>query len=274
MNFDAVSNLRVLAIGDAIRDRYVFVKPLGKSIKESVLSVGYEREEEYRGGIWAVAADLEALCAQVDVMHSEYVMRNTRWVEGIYTRKLITEHRVQREQAAGAALDIASYDLVVVADFGHGTMSPDLIKRVTREARFLAVNAQTNSTNFGFNPVTKYPRADYVVIDKLEAQLALHDRDSRIEEIVPRLGYQKIVVTLGAEGALGYDSGNFYRAPALTQQVVDTIGAGDAFLAMSAPFAATGASIKDLVDVGNLAGAAKVGIVGHRRSVNRKDLRG
>jgi sugar/nucleoside kinase (ribokinase family) len=66
--------------------------------------------------------------------------------------------------------------------------------------------------------------------------------------------------------------------PALTGSVVDLVGAGDAFLAVSAPFAAVGADMLDVGFVGNVAGALKVGIVGHRSSIDRvtlvKSLRG
>lgn len=273
MNFGTLSHLRVLMIGDAIYDRYVFVKPLGKSIKETVISVAYEREETYRGGVWAAAAHIRDMVAHVDVMHGPRVLTNTRYIEGVYHRKLFTLHEVS-EQPAKADFDIGSYDLVIVADFGHGTMKPALIERVTREAKFLAVNAQTNSSNFGFNLITKYPRADFVVIDELEARLAAHDKDSAIEDVIRSLGFDRIVVTLGSNGAIGFDNGMFFREPALTREVVDTIGAGDAFLAVSSLFACVDCGIDEVVRMGNRAGAAKVRVLGHQRAVSIEDLDG
>ena len=270
MNFDAVKNFRVLVVGDAIYDKYVFVRPLGKSIKESVISVAHEREEVYRGGVWAAAEHVKQICAQVDVMHGPRVLVNTRFVEGPVMRKLFTLHET-REQEPSNGLLIGDYDVVIVTDFGHGTMTAELIERVSEEARFLAVNAQTNSSNFGFNLITKYRRADYVVVDELEARLAVHDKDAPIEDIVRLLPYSKIVVTLGSRGAVGFD-GAFYGESAIADTVVDTMGAGDAFLAVSAPFAAAGVSIRELVHVGNLAGAAKVGIIGHQHAVRREAL--
>jgi sugar/nucleoside kinase (ribokinase family) len=136
------------------------------------------------------------------------------------------------------------------------------------------VNTQTNATNFGFNMITKYPRADLVVLDELEARLAVHDRDGDIEDVVlklDRLGYHRLIVTRGIHGAIGFD-GAFERQEALTDKVTDTMGAGDAFLAVASPFAAVGASLKTLVRLGNAAGAAKVGIVGHRSSVTKEAL--
>ena len=151
-------------------------------------------------------------------------------------------------------------------------MTKDLIERITKEARYLAVNAQTNATNYGFNLITKYPRADLVVVDELEARLAAQDRDSPLEDVIPRLGFGKIIVTRGIHGAIGFD-GSFERQEALTDKVLDSMGAGDAFLAVASPFAAAGASMKDLISIGNAAGAIKVGIVGHRESVTKDALR-
>jgi sugar/nucleoside kinase (ribokinase family) len=200
-------------------------------------------------------------------------MRNIYFVDEIYTRKLFNVHEMHNDVDEPMQRDIRSYDLVIVTDFGHGALTKDLIERVTREARYLAVNAQTNSMNFGFNLITKYPRADFVVVDELEARLAARDRDSPIEDVILSLGYRNIIVTMGKNGAVGFD-GAFERQPARTETVLDTMGAGDAFLAASAPFAAAGLPMRELVKIGNAAGALKVGIIGHRQSVTREMLEG
>ena len=59
---------------------------------------------------------------------------------------------------------------------------------------------------------------------------------------------------------------------AFTQQVVDTVGAGDAFLSVTSPLAAIGVDIETLGLIGNAVGALKVGIVGHRNSVEKVPL--
>ena len=200
------------------------------------------------------------------------VMWNSRLVDDIYLRKLSVVHELRRDSTTPQDYDIREYDLVIVTDFGHGTMTKELRERVTREARFLAVNAQTNATNFGFNLITKYPRADLVVIDEMEARLAAHDRDSPIEDVILALGFRNIIITMGVNGATGFD-GVFERSKALTDTVIDSMGAGDAFLSVVSPFAAAGVAMKDLLRIGNAAGAAKVGIVGHRSSVGKEQLR-
>lgn len=273
MNLDCVKDFKVLFVGDPILDEYRYAEPIGKSIKDNILSTKYEgKREVFNGGVWAAAAHLKDFCAQVDVWRGPDVMRNLRYVDSVYNRKLITVHQMHpTQESETASMPLGAYDAVIVTDFGHGMMTKEVIDRVTKESRFLAVNTQTNSTNFGFNLITKYRRADYVVLDELEARLAAHDRDSHIEDVILALGYKRIVVTLGANGAVGFD-GEFYREKAHAGKVIDTIGCGDAFLAVSAPFAAAGASIKELVKIGNAAGASKAGIIGHQRSINKRDV--
>ena len=259
-------DMKVLVMGDAIMDEYVYVKVIGKAVKENALSSIVKGREVFHGGVWAAAKHTKGFVAKVDIMTGPEVMWNSRMVDDVYLRKLFVTHEPRLVEGEGIRYKISDYDLVIVTDFGHGMMTRELIEDVTYQAKYLAVNTQTNATNFGFNVINKYPRADYVVLDELEARLAVHDNRSSIEDVVKRLGYPKLIVTRGTEGAIGYD-GCIEKQTALTHAVIDTMGAGDAFFAVTAPFAAMGASLKELIELGNLAGAVKVGIVGHRASV-------
>ena len=272
MNLDAVKDYKVLLVGDAIIDLYQYVRPLGKSIKENTLSVLFDKKSSFRGGVWAAAEHVKGFCATVEVQKGEGVMWSTRLVDEHYTRKLITFHERKVESQASELHDIRAFDLVIVTDFGYGTLTKELIEKLTKEARFLAVNAQTNSSNFGFNLITKYPRADYVVIDEMEARLAAHDRDGEIEDVILKLGFKNIIVTRGVKGAVGFD-GAFERQGAMTTTIIDSMGAGDAFLSITAPFACAGFTMRDLLRIGNAAGAIKIGNIG-QKAVTKEELRG
>ena len=271
IELDKVKDFRVLMVGDAIMDEYVYVTTIGKAVKENALSSIRGKTEVFRGGVWAAAAHAKNFCSHVDVMIGPHTMWNSRMVDGVYLRKLFVTHELKMTEGLIGDYDFKSYDLVIITDFGHGTITPAIRDRLTKEARYLAVNAQTNAPNFGFNLITKYPRADFVVIDDLEARLAAHDRESPIEDVILKLGFKKIIVTRGTEGAVGYD-GAFERGRAFTDKVTDSMGAGDAFLAVTSPFAAAGVSMKDLIRIGNAAGAVKCSIVGHRSSVTKEAL--
>ncbi len=271
MNFDAVKRLKVLVVGDAIIDEYCYVTPLGKSIKDNMISVQYHKKETFSGGVWAAAAHVRGFCNEVDVMIGNQVTTNRRFVEEAYMRKLFVVHETKPTERQERK-NFSDYDLVIVTDFGHGCITPELIAELTVSAKFLAVNTQTNTSNYGFNLITKYPRADYVVLDELEARLAVHDRHSKLEEVISKLAFNKIVVTQGYLGAIGFN-GTFTNQAARADKVVDTMGAGDAFISVSAPFACIGLPIEELVRIGNAAAAVKVSTVGHRTSVTPDSLR-
>lgn len=166
-------------------------------------------------------------------------------------------------------------DVVIVTDFGHGLLAPSSIQTLTDTARFLAVNTQSNSANLGYNLITKYPKADYICIDAPEARLAVSDRLSDIGEIAHRLlgkyvDCDRMIITQGKHGCITCERGGVvHTIPAFAKNVVDTVGAGDAFLAVTSPFVAAGAPMHQVGFIGNVVGALKVEIVGHRRSIDK-----
>jgi bifunctional ADP-heptose synthase (sugar kinase/adenylyltransferase) len=268
---ESVKDYRVLFVGDSIVDEYHYVHQLGKSPKENVIPMRYLEQEVFRGGVEAAANHARSFCGTVDLCRSPMETRKVRFVDKTFMRKLAEVH-YQNGVPSRDGFMLDDYDVTVVADFGHGQVSGEMISELSK--RFLAVNAQTNSANIGFNLITKYPRADYIVIDENEARLAAHDRDSHIEDVIHKLAFgrcDKFVVTLGTKGAVGYESGNFYRSNAVSDKVVDTMGAGDAFFSVTAPMAKTG-RMEDLLLIGNAAGALKCRIVGHREAVTKDKL--
>jgi sugar/nucleoside kinase (ribokinase family) len=137
------------------------------------------------------------------------------------------------------------------------------------------VNTQSNSANHGFNLITKYRRADYLCIDAPEARLAVAEQHKDMEQIASEqlpsvIDCSRFIITHGRHGCLTYDGEVGLRhIPAFTRRTIDTMGAGDAFLAVTAPMVKTGANLELVGFVGNAVGAIKVGIVGHRSSVER-----
>jgi rfaE bifunctional protein nucleotidyltransferase chain/domain len=214
-------------------------------------------------------------------------VRKRRFVDPTYMRKLFEVYYMEDtpspkdyEETVNGKIDavIADYDVVIVNDFGHGMIMPSTISILCEKAKYLAVNSQSNSGNLGFNLVTRYPRADYVSIDVPEARLALANRHNDIEHLaeslIPeRIACDLLAITHGKNGSLTYKPGeSSIKIPAFTKAVVDTVGAGDAFLAVTSPVAASGASAYILGLIGNAAGAIAVGIVGHRNAIDKISL--
>ncbi|MDD5069500.1 MAG: PfkB family carbohydrate kinase [Candidatus Omnitrophica bacterium] len=169
--------------------------------------------------------------------------------------------------------ELKKYDVVIASDFGHGLITKRIVDVLSKHAKFLAVNTQTNSANRGFNLITKYPRADYISIDEPEIQLAMHDRFSGLETLIgelrKKIACQKITVTRGHLGALVYfKKGGFFPVPVFSQEIVDRIGAGDACLSVSSLAAASDFSVEEVGFICNAVGALAVLIVGNRSPVD------
>jgi rfaE bifunctional protein nucleotidyltransferase chain/domain len=169
-------------------------------------------------------------------------------------------------------------DVVIATDFGHGLIGSSAVQTLAEFARFLAVNTQSNSANMGYNLITRYPKADYICIDAPEARLGISDRTSPIGEVARRIVEEhvecsNIIITHGRNGCVTHRlGGDTHTIPAFARNVVDTVGAGDAFLSVTAPLVAAGGRMDRVGFIGNVVGALKVEIVGHRKPVEKAAL--
>ena len=164
---------------------------------------------------------------------------------------------------------LPAYDLVIAADYGHGVLGPRSVSMLAERARFLAVNTQANPGNLGFNVVTKYPCAGYVCIDELEARLAMRDRWSPVAELAGAvrdvLKCSAISLTRGHEGVVASGADALcWEIPPLSRDVVDRMGAGDAYLAITAPCVAAGIPMDVVGLLGSAAAALALRTVGNR----------
>ena len=64
----------------------------------------------------------------------------------------------------------------------------------------------------------------------------------------------------------------FVEVPAFAGKVIDRMGAGDAFLSLTALCVAQNAPTEVVGFIGNAVGAEAVAIVGHRKSIERAPL--
>ena len=93
------------------------------------------------------------------------------------------------------------------------------------------------------------------------------------EDLSKLIDCDRITVTLGSDGCVTFEEGaGVCEVPAIAGPPIDTVGAGDAFFAITAPIVALGAAMKDVGFIGNIAGGLKIGIVGHRRSIEKATL--
>ncbi len=172
---------------------------------------------------------------------------------------------------------IPDYDLVLISDFGHGFITNRIIKVIENLAKIFAVNTQTNAANAGYNLITKYHRPNFVCLDEMEARLATQERFNHIGEIAKTisqvLNSDYLIITLGKKGSIGINrTQELNLTPIFSTRVVDTVGAGDAFFAYTAPCFAQGMPLDLVSFIGNAVGALAVQIVGNKKAVEKYEL--
>ncbi len=185
------------------------------------------------------------------------------------------EDGVREEFYKGMAERIDGFDAVFLCDFGHGLVSDRVMDLVQKKAKYLILNCQTNSANYGLNIITKYNRADMFTLDQKELRLAypanMHDEQTALKKLCGHLN-GKGWLTRGAEGAYGADGEQVCKCPAFTLTVKDTVGAGDAFYAVSGLYAVAGAPSELVTFMGNIAGALGANIIGNKDAVVKVDV--
>jgi sugar/nucleoside kinase (ribokinase family) len=81
------------------------------------------------------------------------------------------------------------------------------------------------------------------------------------------------MVTRGSRGCLGFDAGEgFVEVPAFATRVVDRVGAGDAFLAVTSLCAVQQAPLEIIGFIGNVAGSEAVATMGNSSSLEQVPL--
>ena len=170
---------------------------------------------------------------------------------------------------------LPQYDLVILCDFGHGLIDCEAMDIIQENAKFLALNCQTNSSNYGKNLITKYKRADLFALDQKELGLAFSNYSQNETESLTRLAehfHSRGWLTRGSHGAVGVEEQRQIACPAFTLNVKDTIGAGDAFFAIASLSVASGAPIEVGTFMGNIAGALASNIIGNKEPVEKVNV--
>ncbi|MBF0233863.1 MAG: adenylyltransferase/cytidyltransferase family protein [Desulfamplus sp.] len=209
-----------------------------------------------------------------------------RYVDG-YTQNKLFEVYVMNDNGLDAARDqylrshlgdvVQDYDLVLAGDFGHGAVSQSTADLLADSAPFLALMTQANAGNRGFHTFTRYKRADYVCVAEHEMRLEFRQANGEITALIPdaasRMQSRLFTVTRGRRGCSVYDDqGSLVEIPAFAAKVVDRVGAGDAFLALTSLAAFLHAPPEVVGFLGNCIGSLAVEVVGNKKSIDRQSV--
>lgn len=308
-------SLNVLVVGEAIIDEYQYCEAIGKSSKEPMLAIKRLSTEKFVGGVLAVANHVANFCGRVGLLtmlgseHSQedFIRENLgscigekiflyrksaptivkrRFVESYFFTKMMELYEINdsvmdpednRILCQTLEKEVPKYDVVIVADFGHGMFTQEAINILYDKAKFLAVNAQTNAGNVGYQSIQKYRRADFISMAEHEIRMESRDRRGELKKMIldlsNKIDCHQIAVTRGKSGCICYSmTEGFFEVPAFAGQVLDRMGAGDAFFSLTSLAVAQKVPMEVVGFIGNTVGAQAVATIGHRRFIERAPL--
>ena len=273
---EKVSELKVAVIGETITDEFIFVSYEGQSMK-SICPVFKTtgRRDIQEGGAAAIANHLKDFVNKVDLYSNpsgEIV--KTRYIDVADQKKHVEINRFNLSNNKQINVEVGDYDVVIVADFGHGYCEQLIINDGFH------LMCQTNSNNFGFNRISKWKKykKESVCIDLREASLQMNKKGKfadkkEVDELFKyELFANKLFITLGNQGSLYYDGNELRRHEAFKSEIVDTIGAGDTFYAF-ATLAAKVYKADELLVVPSLSASLSTTWLCNEKFVTKKSLR-
>lgn len=186
-----------------------------------------------------------------------------------------TRHPISPQTAAqilGFASDvIGQVDGVVISDYAKGVLTPPLLESLIAMARKAGKPVFVDPKQ---KDLQRYKGASVLTPNAAEAEAAFDISFSAFEDssnkdlgrIVQRhlrdLCLDALLVTRGAEGVSLIDREGFHHFPTSAREVFDVTGAGDTLLAAFSLAVASGASLRDAAQFGNLAAGVAVSKAG------------
>jgi len=221
---EEINKLKVLVIGEAIIDQYVFCEALGKSGKESVLVLRELETQEFLGGSLAIARHLNNFCDTVSVLsflgkdneyksfidsniekniHLNFINKSNsptivkrRFVDNVDRKKLLGVYSINDDMLNESEEDkfIESFDklskendLVIISDYGHGIITPKIAEHISKSDKFISLNAQVNAANIGTHSIRKYHDINCLIINANELLYEMRERDGDLEKLALKL---------------------------------------------------------------------------------------
>jgi rfaE bifunctional protein nucleotidyltransferase chain/domain len=312
---DNISNLKVLVLGEIIVDRYTYVSPLSKSSKDPILAFQVLNSSFYPGGTLAIANNCASWASKVRLvsfanLQDSYFTNASKMINsGIFTdildtrdRPSILKHRYVDALSQTRVFEYYDFDInplnsndydtlknkiennfddfdvAIIADYGHGFFGKQIVDSLNSQKVFLAINAQANAGNRGFNSISKYKSANLLSFNGQELQIEFRNKNPDYNKIVPDLMSQKnasyAILTLGAGGLIVFgENSSVEYVPALASKVVDKVGAGDSVLSISSMLACIGAPLKIIGFIASIVAAAEISRIGHESPLSTIELK-
>lgn len=292
---------RLLVVGDVMLDKYIWGE-VGRISPEAPVPVVRATHQSHQpGGAANVAMNLRRLGAQTEVVgftgddEDARLLAEALRLNGIVTQfaiaegfPTITKQRILSGRQQMLRLDsersgarspgdyarltesilqrLPGCDAVVLSDYAKGVLQPEVCQTILQAARGLGIPVLVDPKNADFS---RYRGATTICPNLSELSAAVHLDGHALkplldaaEALVPELGIEFLIATLGEKGIALLRPGNRFLDPAVARQVFDVSGAGDTVIAVLALCLASGLNPQTAVELANIAAGIVVGKVG------------
>ena len=232
--FDKIKDLDILIVGETIIDEYQYGFTLGKSGKSPIIAFENKSKEIYNGGILAIKNHLKEFVNKVDYYTDDIMIVKKRYVQE--EQKLFETYSKKKNKYKSKYNDIKDYDMVIIADFGHGFLIKEVRDHILKNANYIALNTQLNAGNMGMNTINKYQKWNYISIGGNELRLATSNQFDDLNTILlDNFDKGTISITEGKYGCIIFKDRIVKHIPSISvvKDIIDPIGAGDAFFSIS-----------------------------------------
>ena len=310
-----ISDKKILIVGETIVDNYITTDAVGKSGKEPVMVVKKKKQIKFLGGVGYIANLCSSFAKETKIIsflgekeeEKNFVIKNldkkvkhdflfkknsptiikTRYLDDYRKSKILGVYDLnddlisKKEENNFSNIlkkNIKKYDIIVVADYGHGIITKKIRKIINGSSKKLFLNTQINSFNRGYHTVYKYKKINSLIINESELRYELKDKHSTIlnlaKKLKKRILVDNIIVTKGKFGSILVNCKNWSSilCPAFSENTIDTVGAGDTFFALSALCIGSKIDSKLALLIGSLAASFSTNQIGNLSAFNFKIL--
>lgn len=293
---ERLQKARILVVGDAMLDRYLFGDVERISPEAPVPVVRVTREEERLGGAANVALNAKSLGPSVTLItvvgddepaRKLQQLLNERGVASILGRdpKLYTcvklriigraqqlvrvdfenqpDHEILGEMLADFEREVVKHDAVLFSDYGKGGLAhiPRMIEQARAAGKPVLVDPKgSDYARYAGATVVTPNRSELAqVIGPWQSENQLQERAQKLRE---SLRWDALLLTRSEEGMSLFDAAGHIQVQAQAREVFDVTGAGDTVIATMAAMLACGMPLREAMPIANRAGGIVVGKFG------------
>jgi rfaE bifunctional protein kinase chain/domain len=293
---EKLQRARVLVVGDAMLDRYLFGDVERISPEAPVPVVRVTREEARLGGAANVALNIKSVGAHVTlitVVGSDEPAGKLRQLlqdkgvdailgkdPNLYTcvklrvigraQQLVRvdfesqpDHEILADMLTDYARVLPQHDTVLFSDYGKGGLAhiPRMIELARAAGKPVLVDPK--GTDY-----SRYAGATLITPNRSELSQVIGGWSSedqlqtRAQALRESLRFDSLLLTRSEEGMSLFDTAGHLRVAAQAREVFDVTGAGDTVIATMAAMLACGVSLRDALPIANRAAGLVVGKFG------------